>query len=213
MLVNGSDFYCGNSASNPLQLALKSMIPDVSGFAMSSDLESLKTSVSSGKSIIASAVTGKGVSTAADASFQTIANNINSIYQLYTGDANATAGDISSGKSAYVNGVKIVGTASVLKGSGFQLVASLTSWGDSQTYQLDTASTYLIVSYSHTRNTNGFSDVDVHFWNNGVDNHIRTNSHYSSNTVVANISSSGFITGPAGYNASYPAITDILQYK
>lgn len=189
------------------------MIPDVSGFATSSELNSLKTSVSSGKSIIATAVTGKGVNTAADASFQTMANNINSIYQLYTGDATATAGDISSGKSAYVNGVKIIGTASVLKGTGFQLVESLTSWGDSQTYQLDTASTYLIVSYSHTKNGSGFSDVDIHFWDNGVDNHIRTNSHYSSNTVVANISSSGFLTGPAGYNASYPAITDILQYK
>ena len=77
--MNGSDFYCGNSSLNPLQLALKSMIPDVSGFATSVELNSLKTSVSSGKSIVASAVTGKGVSTAADASFQTIANNINAI--------------------------------------------------------------------------------------------------------------------------------------
>ncbi len=79
MLVNGNDFYCGNSASSPLQFALKSMIPDVSGFATSSELNSLKSSVSSGKSLIASAVTGKGVNTAADASFQTIANNISNI--------------------------------------------------------------------------------------------------------------------------------------
>lgn len=77
--MNGNDFYCGNSSLNPLQLALKSQIPDVSGFAKSTEVESLKTSVSSGKSIIASAVTGKGVSTAADASFQTIANNIKAI--------------------------------------------------------------------------------------------------------------------------------------
>ena len=79
MLVSGNDFYCGNSSLNPSQLALKSMIPDVSGFATSTDLNSLKTSVSSGKSLVASAVTGKGVSTAADASFQIIANNINAI--------------------------------------------------------------------------------------------------------------------------------------
>ena len=79
MLVKGSDFYCGNSASNPSQLALKSMIPDVSGFATSADLNSLKSSVSSGKSLVAAAVTGKGVNTAADASFQAIANNIGNI--------------------------------------------------------------------------------------------------------------------------------------
>ena len=58
------------------------MIPDVSGFATSADLNSLKTSVSSGKSIIATAVTDKGVSTAADASFQTIANNVRNIQSI-----------------------------------------------------------------------------------------------------------------------------------
>ncbi len=79
LLVNGSNFYCGNSSSSPLQLALKSQIPDVSGFATSAELNSLKTSVSNGKSLIASAITGKGISTASDATFQTMANNIGSI--------------------------------------------------------------------------------------------------------------------------------------
>lgn len=106
MLVNGSDFYCGNSSGSPCQFALKSQIPsqyvhpttkqcnyayahpsekqcnysvDLSGYAKTSDLNSLKTSVSSGKQLVAAAVTGNGVSTAADASFQTIANNINAI--------------------------------------------------------------------------------------------------------------------------------------
>ena len=41
--------------------------------------ESLKTSVSEGKALIAAAVTDKGVNTAADASWETIANNIKSI--------------------------------------------------------------------------------------------------------------------------------------
>ena len=106
MLVSGSDFYCGNSSGAPCQFALKSQVPsqyvhptskqcnytythpstkqcnysvDLSGYAKSSDLNSLKTSVSSGKQLVASAVTGKGVQTAANASFQTIANNINAI--------------------------------------------------------------------------------------------------------------------------------------
>ena len=46
------------------------------------DINPLKTSVSEGKALIAAAVTGKGVSTAADATFQTMANNINSIQGL-----------------------------------------------------------------------------------------------------------------------------------
>ena len=46
---------------------------------METDINPLKTSVSEGKALIAAAVTGKGVSTAANASFQTMANNINSI--------------------------------------------------------------------------------------------------------------------------------------
>lgn len=42
-------------------------------------INNLKTSVSNGKSLIASAITDKGVSTASDATFQTMANNIRSI--------------------------------------------------------------------------------------------------------------------------------------
>ena len=44
-----------------------------------SEINSLKSSVSNGKSLIASAITGKGVSTAATATFQTMANNIRSL--------------------------------------------------------------------------------------------------------------------------------------
>ena len=111
MLVSGSDFYCGNGNNSPCQFALKSQIPsqyvhpsakqcnyaythpttkqcnysvDLSGYAKSSELNSLKTSVSEGKSLVAAAVTDKGVSTAADATFQTIAKNIKSITVGYT---------------------------------------------------------------------------------------------------------------------------------
>ena len=43
------------------------------------EINNLKSSVSNGKSLIASAITGKGVSTAATATFQTMANNISSL--------------------------------------------------------------------------------------------------------------------------------------
>ena len=48
------------------------------------EINSLKSSVSEGKALIAAAVTGKGVSTAADASFATIAQNIQKIAVGYT---------------------------------------------------------------------------------------------------------------------------------
>ena len=51
----------------------------------------LKTSVSEGKSLIATAVTDKGVQTAADATFQTIATNIGSIPTGYTSVASSSA--------------------------------------------------------------------------------------------------------------------------
>ena len=46
---------------------------------LQTELDNLKTSVSEGKSLIAAAVTDKGVQTAADATFQQMATNIGSI--------------------------------------------------------------------------------------------------------------------------------------
>lgn len=97
-LVNGSDFYIGNSSNELVQLGTKS------------DFDSCFQSVSEGKSLIADAVTDKGVQTASDATFQQIAENIESIPQLDTSDANASASQILSGYTAYVNGSKISGS-------------------------------------------------------------------------------------------------------
>lgn len=52
---------------------------DTSSFATTTQLNELKTSVSNGKSAIASAITDKGISTAASAGFSTMANNIRKI--------------------------------------------------------------------------------------------------------------------------------------
>ena len=50
--------------------------------AANSEISSLKSSVSEGKSLIASAITDKGVSTASDATFQTMSNNIRNITSI-----------------------------------------------------------------------------------------------------------------------------------
>lgn len=68
-------------------------------------------SVSDGKAMVASAVTGKGVITAQDATFETIATNIGKIKDVANNTAGtATAADISQGITAWVNGKKITGT-------------------------------------------------------------------------------------------------------
>lgn len=61
--------------------------------ATASEVDSLKTSVSNGKAMVAAAVTDKGVQTAADATFNTIANNIRNIktgYDVVWGSFEAT---------------------------------------------------------------------------------------------------------------------------
>lgn len=67
-------------------------------------------SVSNGKTTVANAITDKGIATNATDTFATMANNISLIQTgVNTTDANASASDLLSGKTAYVNEKKITG--------------------------------------------------------------------------------------------------------
>ena len=68
---------------------------------LQTELDNLKTSVSEGKSLIAAAVTDKGVQTAADATFQQMATNIGSIR---TGPGTVRVGLHASANSGSVAG-------------------------------------------------------------------------------------------------------------
>jgi hypothetical protein len=82
-------------------------------------------SVSNGKTAVANAITGKGVSTSATATFATMASNISKIQTgTNTNDATATAAHILSGQTAYVKGSKINGNMPNV-GSGTNTVSTL----------------------------------------------------------------------------------------
>ena len=85
--------------------------PDCGLEAIKTGLDDVKKSVGDGKKKVAAAIAAKGVTTAADSTFDTLAANIGKIVTLSSGsaDANATAAQILSGYSAYVRGAKVNG--------------------------------------------------------------------------------------------------------
>ena len=88
------------------------VLNDWEKIATDAELNELKKSVSDGKTAVAGAITDKGITTATDATFATMADNISQISTLAvdTAYATATAAQILSCKRAYVKGAPVVGT-------------------------------------------------------------------------------------------------------
>ena len=113
-----------NSSVNSLTSSINAVDDKVED--MNNEIDELFQSVSSGKTIIAEAITDKGVSTSANDSFSTMASNIRKIDTLPSGDNNplivipegymdtsdatATSDKILQGYTAYANGNKLYGT-------------------------------------------------------------------------------------------------------
>ena len=99
---------------------------------ITTELDEIKKSASDGKALVAGAITDKGIETAADATFETMANNIDSITTIESASANmtATAGDMLADKTAIVAGKVVVGTipskaaATITPGTSNQIIAA-----------------------------------------------------------------------------------------
>lgn len=72
-------------------------------------LDEIKNSVSNGKALVANAITAKGVTTATDASFETMANNIASIVTGSTGSRTAYGTGTAKGSSSEVHYIQVTG--------------------------------------------------------------------------------------------------------
>ena len=111
-------------------------------------------SVSNGKTTVANAITDKGVATATNATFATMASNIALIETgIKTDDATAVSANILSGKTAYAKDVKITGTMANKSSTTTLATASVDSTNSRVCLKLPAngyydTNAYLYVSYS-----------------------------------------------------------------
>lgn len=125
----------------------------VNTYATKTEMNAVKKSVSDGKTLVANAITAKGVTTATDAEFATIATNIGRIQTgVNTSDATAVAANILSGKTAYVKGSKVTGT--MAEKAGVTVDATATTQDSNYTYLNLPEGHYSATSKVRTPNSN-----------------------------------------------------------
>ena len=143
-------------------------------YATTTQLNEVKTSVSNGKSLIASAITDKGVSTASSATFQTMASNIGKIETVSGSLINLPNGYLYS-TSTFVHGFSMSwfneahgnstltypissDNVTVLFGAGSSTYTNFISWTNGKG-----SSTYVNSYYQMYNNGNGnyFSGINL----------------------------------------------------
>ena len=152
--VAGSSGSCtGNSATATKATQDKNGNDIVNTYATKVEMNAVKKSVSDGKTLVANAITAKGVTTATDAEFATMATNIGRIQTgVNTSDATAVAANILSGKTAYVKGSKVTGT--MAEKAGVTVDATATTQDSNYTYLNLPEGHYSTTSKVRTPNSN-----------------------------------------------------------
>ena len=107
----------------------------------SSEINNLKSSVSNGKSLIASAITGKGVSTASNATFQTMANNISSITTKRSISVSSVTSDYLLYKISVMVSMNYPLEAKLKSVTDSQIVIAL--WSTSGSHQYEFTAVYI----------------------------------------------------------------------
>ena len=141
------------------------------------------------KRIIAEAITNEKVETSAEASAELMAQNIGKILQARTADATATADNILSGKTAYVNGNLITGTNN--NSGKFKKLETITGSGTATSPKISkTVSTTSIPEYQNMTEDDFFVSL--------------------TKCYMGNSSSAVLINGTANLSKSYNATDGIL---
>lgn len=183
---------CSTNCANNLKTSIDAVVNDVnSNFTdvntaitnLNKNQNNLFQSVSDGKKKIAEAITDKGVTTSATASYNTMASNIRSIVTnnipdgyVYTGDATASESDIKLGKTAYANGNKIYGTSTEVD------ISQITP-----TYGTDTTgatATAADIAYGKTAYANGHLLTGTMRNNEVTEIHGLANGQYSASELM-----------------------------
>lgn len=220
---NGTDYDTIHLETQAPQVLIQdSTLQTELGTTVEAAMSSLKTSVSSGKASVAQAVTDKGVTTASDASFSTIATNIGSINTRTDGTLDSND-KLLVGYTAYGSGgTKYTGTLPDTSSGGIANAVSGTTCSFDATYAIVTAYnfvtsyqaaypvSYIIYPgqslYAHSVYVQTNQQVLFHA------NRNRTNAFYGSvPTMAANGRSISFNTDSSGIPANKHQVVLVRQ--